>query len=95
MEPLLGLGALWVTAAGVGPWVPILVGLHHFVPSFMADPSIVCECLILGLGLRTELWKGSSSWVLEGMATPEREIVRRSILRTCAMWCLWGFLEQE
>lgn len=37
-------------------------------------------------------------WPLEGMATPEREHVRKSILRTIMDPCnvvLWGFLEQE
>lgn len=70
---------------------PVLVGLHHFAPSFMADSNIVCEySLILGLGLRGSIVEGqflSVLWPLEGMATPEREHVRMSILRTIVDLC--------
>lgn len=46
----------------LGTWVPVLVGLHRFAPSFMAHSNIVCEySSVLGLDLRTALWKASSS----------------------------------
>lgn len=62
MALLLG----WVTSGSLlqmlGPWLPVLVGFLSLAPSLMADSSIMCEySLILGLGVRTALRRGSSS----------------------------------